>query len=1089
MITITTPDGNSATTPVTYSTSKHNTRIYGTTSSTSLEIKFGGAVFSSDAGDIDIDESGHFVFPSMVTYTEGIDLLVGVNTFTISGDNDPNLTLNLLLEQSIGERPEPPTGLRVERRGGAVEIVFLHTDEGVSHYTLYGALVSGGGAKGYAQINYLPLDPVTYGSRAEMESLIGEVSSDATTQVADPLTSEFRLAQMGGGTDLEVSVVGALEVPEGTERLRSIVSLYSVSLQTEVRFLHSRDADVYSSPPTIAVGEFTTLSVDQPIYYVVTATKIIDGVEIESSLSTEVSGKPISVGSTVVTLPAVTRNTLTQDMIRGIYLAQPGVSVQAGSVIRDVVIDPVVSEMERSRFLLDFIYRSSSFAGLIQIDDPLNEGGSQDVADSQYKTALKRSLFIESDSLVQNLIDQAFEKLASNFGVKRQLGTYAKGEVEFYTLRAPTTTYSIPSGTIVSGGGVQFATTASVSIPYDQLARYYNPTTKRYSVTAPISARSIGVAGNLASGQIVSGAPQGLSVSNPAPTFGGRDTENNSELSARALGVLSSVDTGTKAGYERISRSTAGVISSFVVGAGDSDMERDSGLGGKVDIWVRGNVARKVTDVFAPSFNSKYGGKFIPVGAIGSYRFRSVDATTSNPISEMIDRDDLLNRLGLKNASTGAFFDLSNYTIEDYRTIVLDTSVTQPTYNITSVIIGDWRSSISEKMYLTRQPVISVSGVKAEDGTALTGYVLRNEEDPLQLGRSARASAYVVLDNPTDRSKVLSVVNESHVIIGEYLERLNKLGADEVTIVVKNFNATKTYLSPYQSDTPDYTIVDEGNGLVSIRRTADSDITDGESLLISYEYLENITISYTTNLVISTAQTEMDNNKNLGADVVVKEVVPVSVDISATVVLERGVSSVSADSVLRFNLTNFVEKSLLGGTLYLSEIIREITNTTGVSHVRLPLSRFAVGEGSYILKEIISPSLGGGTQLSLSNSKVAVWAINPPLAHLPVDGGGALARVFIDGVEATLLSSLERVNTAAWVENRAAIVGLQGLGSGYSNTARKLIVALPHGSDPSEHTFRVDYIVEASSDVVSEISLNEFSYLEIGEMSFTYEVV
>ena len=72
-------------------------------------------------------------------------------------------------------------------------------------------------------------------------------------------------------------------------------------------------------------------------------------------------------------------------MIRSIYLAQPDVSVQAGSVVRDIIIDPIVSEMERARFLLDFSYRSSSFLGLLQIDDPLNQGRSIPVEDSQYK--------------------------------------------------------------------------------------------------------------------------------------------------------------------------------------------------------------------------------------------------------------------------------------------------------------------------------------------------------------------------------------------------------------------------------------------------------------------------------------------------------------------------------------------------------------------------------------------------------------------------------------------------------------------------------------------------------------------------------
>jgi uncharacterized phage protein gp47/JayE len=1089
MITITTPDGNSAHNPATYSTSQHNTRIYGASSSTSLEIRYGGTLFTSSEGDIDIDGDGYFVFPSPITYTEGIDLIVGVNTFVITGNNDPSFTLNVLLEQSLPERPDPPSNVRVERGANFVEIVFAHTDSAVSFYTIYAATTSGGGSIGYAQINYQPLDPSTYGARSEAESLIGEIALDSATEEADPLISEVRLAQMGEGEDLSVSVVGSVEIPEGTSRIRTKATLYSVSLNTNIKFRHDRNADALSSPPTIQVGDFTALSSEEPLYYVVTATKVVSGVEIESPFSSEVSGKPISVGSTNLSLPAVTRNILTQDMIRGIYLAQPGVSVQAGSVIRDVIIDPFVSEMERSRFILDFLYRSSSFAGLIQVDDPLNEGASINVADSQYKTALKRALFLQSDSDVQALIDQSFEKLASNFGVTRKIGTFARGEVDFYTLKVPSTSYSIPSGTIVSGGGVQFATTASVSIPLDQLARYYNPITKRYIVSAPVVARTIGTAGNLASGQILAGAPLGLSVTNSSPTFGGSDTENNKELSSRTLGVLSSVDTGTKAGYERISRATAGVISSFVVGAESPFMERDNGLGGKVDIWIRGSAPRTVTDVFAPSFNSRFGTKFIPVGGVGSYRFRSVDATPENPISEMINRNDLLNKFGLKNATTGAFFDLTGYTIEDYRTIALNTAITQPTYTLTSIILGDWRGNTSEKLYLTRQPVISVSSVKTEDGTSLEGYSLVNAEDPLQLGRSSKASAYVVLDNPTERSKIIQVSDESHVIIGQYPERLNKLGADEITISVTNLNGTITYEGPFQSGTPDYTILNEGGGVVSIKRTTSSNIADGEQILISYEYLENITITYTTNLVVPTAQANLDANKNLGADVVVKETIPVSVDIVATIVLERGVSISSADTILRYNLTNFIEKAILGGKIYLSEIIREMNNTTGVSHVRLPLTRLSVGAGSYILREEINPALGVYTQLSLSNSKVAVWAIDTPIQNLPIDGGGEMGRVFINGVEATLLNTLQRTNSAYWDIGRATIVGAQGLGVGYPNTARKVIVALPHGISPVSQTLKVDYIVESSTEVVSEISLNEFSYFVMGDMSFTYEVV
>ena len=85
------------------------------------------------------------------------------------------------------------------------------------------------------------------------------------------------------------------------------------------------------------------------MFYIITATKVVDGVEIESAYSTEVSGKPVQIQASNTSIPVVSRDDLTR-MIRSIYLTQPDISVQAGSVIRDIIIDPIVSEMERARF-------------------------------------------------------------------------------------------------------------------------------------------------------------------------------------------------------------------------------------------------------------------------------------------------------------------------------------------------------------------------------------------------------------------------------------------------------------------------------------------------------------------------------------------------------------------------------------------------------------------------------------------------------------------------------------------------------------------------------------------------------------------
>lgn len=1089
---ITSPEGVRVNFPATYTTTKENVFLRGVTSNTtSLNVTYGGETFTSESGDVLLNGDGSFVFPNPAVFNEGFDLSSGLNTFTLKEDGKVDgVVVNIILSSEVLGLPEPPSGLYVKRRSGAVEVVFEHTDPDVSYYTLYASTTSGGGAEGYTQVNFEPLDPIKYGQRAERVEDIGGLQTDVSLETADPLFAEVVVTQKEGETALSNTSLGELEIPEYANRLRVVSTIKNVSLKTEVSFLHDRAGTEASTPKTIQVGRFTSTPSSEALYYVVSSTKVVDGVEVESYLSSEVAGKPVQVSNSITSLPVVSKDNLTRDMISAIYRAQPSVSVQAGSAIRDVVIDPVVSEMERARFLLDFSYRSSSFLGLLQIDDPLNEGRSIAVEDSQYKTALRSALFLQSDIAVQNLIDSAFEKLASNFGVERRLSTQASGEVIFFTATPPTFTFSIPSGTRVSGSGVSFFTTTSVSIPLSDASRYYNPVTKRYSVRAPILAIEGGLSGNLTSGKITTGAPLGLSVTNPSPTFGGDDTETNIELATRALGALNSVDGGTRGGYERLSRSVAGVLDSYVVDASSSYMKRDRGLGGKVDVWVKGESIARVTDVFAPSYKSKIGGKFIPVGGVGAYRFRALDATQERPVFQMIDMTFPNVRFGLYNATSKEYFDLTGYSVEDYRTIVLDDTLSQPSYNLTDTLIGDWRSDATSELLLTRQPVREIISVVNEDGVEITEYAFRNSNDPLLLGRSTRDTASVTISNNTS-DKIRTIVDESHVITGNYEERLLKLGADPLSVVVKSLTNV-TYNNPYTT-APDYTILDDGRGQVSIKRTAGSRIGDGESVLISYSYLENVVVTYETNLVVSSAQSLLDTQKNLGADVLVKEIREVPLSLSASVILEAGYDAIDVEALLRFNLSSLILNNPFGGVIRPSEVVREINSTEGVSHVSLPLVRMSFSEGSSIVRESVRVALSGYREVdTLSNTNARVWVIDTRLLNTPQDGGGLGARVFKKDVNTgeetplVLLSEVERENISLWKKDTATIVGEVGLNAA-SESGAKILVGLEAGDDPFNYVFEVDYIVADRVEVISEARLNEFSAFSVGDITFTFE--
>lgn len=303
----------------------------------------------------------------------------------------------------------------------------------------------------------------------------------------------------------------------------------------------------------------------------------------------------------------------------------------------------------------------------------------------------------------------------------------------------------------------------------------------------------------------------------------------------------------------------------------------------------------------------------------------------------------------------------------------------------------------------------------------------------------------------------------------------------------------KTYLSPFDSSDPDYIILDNEQGRVSIKRTETSSIKDGEVVLISYRYLENITVRYQTNLVVANAQREIDAQKNLTADVLVKEIRGVPLSLQATVLLQQGYSSVDVNALLQYTLSAFIQTSSIGGVIRPSQIIKEINNVEGVSHVRLPLTRMSYQGGSLILREEVLIGAGGYDQVyALSNGVVSVWVISTRLLSTPVDGGGETARVYLinetteEERELTLLGSSEREFSSKWLQDTACILGENGTAS-VSNGDSKLLLGLAIGDDPSEYRVEVSYEVADRVEVISEARLNDFSYFEVGDITFTFE--
>lgn len=1131
-----------------FSTTSERRFFQGTATSDTVDVQvsINGGGYTSDPEFI-LFTGSEWTVPNPAADPNGLLLLTGINTVEVravllsgSVTSAAKATVTLVDEATVGVIALTPTGVTVEQLDQAVRISVPQVDAvGLQGFNFYASLYAGGGATGYTRVN---LNTVTTGVVTQTTTDFAEVLVNAEVlvdplgnPVADPLYWRLTATQEDENeVVLQTDLNEAYEIPEVARKLRLSGTLSSVENVTVYSFEHNRLATPASTPPTISVGSFASALLETPLYYVVTAVyyNATQNLEYESAFSPEVVAHPLSVTTALGAFPATSRQDIVRSFITSVYRSNPQIKVEAGSVLRDTVIDPFSSEAERLRFVLDFFHRARTPTLLLQVDDPTGSGTSVSVPSSPYKIGLKTAFYLTSDSSVQALINSCFDAYASNFGVVRRTSTYAQGEVTFYTTTRPTSSLVIPLGTLVSGGGQQFSTTRAASIAFSQLASYFNPVTGRYQVTVPVRAVTPGPAGNVGAGQVralVTRIPT-LSVTNSAAMFGGNSTESNLALTERTLNALASVDSGTERGYYQTAAAVPGVESVAIVGAGNPLMQRDlydgQHLGGKVDVWVQGESLATVTDTFSFTYEVAQDIQFVVAGDPANLTFQAIDPSLSatNPIIEVLDYP--LAGYEFKNATTGEVFDLTGVTITSYNTVQLDTTLVQPSVTLTDVVLGSYRRRAGVDFVLPRQPVAAVTSVAgAASGTLpTTAYTLYRPNSPLAYGRSTLAGDYLNISgyiDPTTGALVpsgeaIAVTNESHVLIGSYPEFLDNLGALYYTVEVWNADKTIQYKGPNDpSGDPDYTIdLGTQTTAVAITRTETGDIPNGATVLIDYAHDENFVVTYTTNLIVSVTQNAVDEKKHATADVLAKEAVIVPLDIEATLVLQQGQDRSTVDTTLRTNLANFFAQLRLGDAVRQSDIIGVMENTTGVSYVVVPLAKLVRQAGSQVVQEALSTDVAYDSTLltSLTTSSALVYIVNQELSAATVDGGGAKGDykgVFQDEVELDLLASDALLTSLGTVAGRAYILGSEGrsitgfsddatlIAEGYTTnsqitarrlelTANRVLVSLAIGDSPTAHTYAVTYIVGVDKGA-KDIDPGEAEYLTLGALTFTYD--
>lgn len=1124
--------------------SRFITGTYDEDNTVDLEVSIRGKSFVSSPDLISFTKGG-FIIPNPEAYIDGLDLFPGGNLIKVratdlKGQHSDEGQINLLLvgPDTLQEPPPPPSGVTVESYRAFVRVLVEGPEDrtGLLGYNFYCATSSGGGDGGYTRINLnlITLPEVNrYGTElASMDVDMEVARDDEGNLLKSPQVLQIVAQQADFGTQEIISreVDEVMVVDDLMDKLRLQMRVSKYTRTNKYAFAHSRTAGPNNTPATISSNAFLATEDDTPLYYVATSVYMDpNGVEHESAYSVEVEAKPQPILAQTGLVPTVTKEALLSDVAANIYLANPDVSFHPGTILRDVVVDPYINEAQRMRLLVDFLHRASSFHTLLEIDNPFASGQSLAPSESPYKEALAAALHLGSTAAVQPLIDGCFDKMAANYGVARRSGLKARGEVVFYTTEVLTTLF-IPLGSRVKAGSTTFLTTSSASISYENASSYYDPTTKRYSIKVGVVALNTGEGGNQNSGAISTTAVQGLKVTNDAPTYGGASGESNSVLANRTLVKIASIDTGTKRGYYQAVASIAGVQEALCIAAGDDLMRRDydpdynKHLGGKVDVWVRGTTDTNVADTFAFTFNIKRDVQFELVH-LDSLTFRAIDINLSldNPLMEMLNYE--APKLGLVNASTGEYFDLTDVDISSYNIITLSTDVEQPSVDFGDVVLGDYRYRTGSAYVFGRQPVseiISMTGtVSGELDPSV--YTLTRATPPTTLGFSSEAGDYVQVTAPVEVSssivvptgELLEVVDESHVLVGEYIEYLSNLGAINVTITVTSDDGATEYRGPYDpSGVYDYTII-EGDQTtpIAIKRIEGQGIGDGDTVLINYKHDENFTVKYTSNLIVATTQETIDGMKHLAADVLIKEAIPIQVDISATVVTTRGQAASTVDSSVRYSLSTLFAGLQMGDPVRQSDVVEAIDSAAGVSYVVLPMTKMTLSDGSYVIQESLASDQAGDHSLLLdwSTGSASVFLLHETLNHTTTMGGGAEYGVYRmvekDGFATDLIDVFPQLIGGR--ADQTYIIDKDGLpipkysddvtirDQGYVTdeeiaarrkelTGNKILISLPVGSSPLEHSFTATY-ASAGDSGVSDLQCSPSSYFELGEVTLSFD--
>lgn len=200
----------------------------------------------------------------------------------------------------------------------------------------------------------------------------------------------------------------------------------------------------------------------------------------------------------------------------------------------------------------------------------------------------------------QDLDEADVNNYCANYNVLPVPASYSNGIVTFYAYNMPSADIYINEGQIVTtldSPPIEFTVDGTYTIYKNALSNYYNPIYSRYEINCAVTSRKPGASFRAVSGAVtkIVGSISGIEgCVNRDLIGGGANTDTVQNRLTRVIEKFQGRNMASTLGLMTYVRNLAQSVN--IIGARDPEMLRDGGLGGCIDIYIRGDNLVTTTD-------------------------------------------------------------------------------------------------------------------------------------------------------------------------------------------------------------------------------------------------------------------------------------------------------------------------------------------------------------------------------------------------------------------------------------------------------------------------------------------------------------